>query len=106
MVWLTGTPAGRWLLRAGGVRISRDWKRAADPVDVVDRIAPAPLLIVHGKDDHFFDEEQAWLLYRGAAEPKRLLLASRFGHAEDGYTSAFAGQVANEVLGTMLEARR
>jgi pimeloyl-ACP methyl ester carboxylesterase len=103
MVWLTGSPAGRWLLRAGGVRVSTNWEGGPDPVDIVDRIAPIPLLIVHGKDDHFFDEEQAWLLYRHAREPKRMLLAARFGHAEDGYSNVFAEQVANEVLGTMLE---
>jgi pimeloyl-ACP methyl ester carboxylesterase len=102
MVWFTATPAGRWLLRAGGVRICPTWVRSEDPADFVGRIAPTPLLIVHGRDDHYFDEENAWLLYRRAREPKRLLLAGRFGHAEDGYTASLAEQVANEVLGTML----
>jgi len=63
----------------------------------VERISPVPLVIVHGRDDHYFDEEQAWLLYRRAREPKRLLLASRFGHAEDGYGAPFARQVAAAV---------
>ena len=100
-LWL----AGRWLLRAGGVRISRNWTRTEDPVDLVERIAPTPLLIVHGKDDHYFDEENAWSLYQWAKEPKRLLLASRFGHAEDGFTACFAEQVANEVFETMLQSQ-
>jgi pimeloyl-ACP methyl ester carboxylesterase len=93
-VWLTSTPSGRWLLRSSGVRVAREWGRFEPPLEVVDRISPIPLLLVHGRDDHFFDEEQAWALYRGAGEPKRLLLASRFGHAEDGFTPAFARQVA------------
>jgi hypothetical protein len=33
-------------------------------------------------------------------------LAGRFGHAEDGYSKVFAEQVANEMLETMLGARR
>ena len=61
---------------------------------VREGIGGVPLLLVHGRDDHFFDEEQAWLLYRRAGEPKRLMLASRFGHAEDGYTSAFARHIS------------
>ena len=65
-----------------------------DPVEVIGDIAPTPIVLVHGRDDHFFDEEQAWLLYRRANPPKRLLLASRFGHAEDGYTPAFAWQIS------------
>jgi pimeloyl-ACP methyl ester carboxylesterase len=104
MVWLTATPARRWFLRASGVRIAAHWERAEDPADLVERIAPTPLLIVHGRDDHYFDEENAWLLYRRAREPKRLLLASRFGHAEDGYSPAFAEQVGRHVLAAMLEA--
>jgi pimeloyl-ACP methyl ester carboxylesterase len=102
MVWLTATPTGRWLLRAGGVRISRTWIRSEDPADFVGQIAPTPLLIVHGRDDHYFDEENAWLLYRRAGEPKRLLLAGRFGHAEDGYTAGLAEQVAKEMLGAVV----
>ena len=94
LMWLTATNGGERLLRAWGTRITRDWQRIEDPADIVERISPIPLVIVHGRDDHFFDEEQAWLLYRRAKEPKRLLLASRFGHAEDGYTSAFADQLA------------
>jgi pimeloyl-ACP methyl ester carboxylesterase len=95
MVWLTATRRGERLLRAWGTRISRDWQRIDDPAEVVERISPIPLVIVHGRDDHYFDEENAWTLYRNAGEPKRLLLSSRFGHAEDGYTPGFARQVAS-----------
>jgi fermentation-respiration switch protein FrsA (DUF1100 family) len=97
MIWLTGSGMGRRLLRAWGTRVIRRWEGAEDPVDLVERIAPTPLVLVHGRDDHFFDEENAWLLYRRAGQPKRLLMAGRFGHAEDGYTPSFAAQVI-EVL--------
>ena len=99
--WLTGTRSGRRLLQTSGVRVSPRWRCAHAPADLVGRIAPTPIVIVHGRDDHFFDEEQAWLLYRRASEPKRLLLASRFGHAEDGFSPAFARRVAAAVLGSM-----
>ena len=71
------------------------WERSEEPAELVERISPTPLLLVHGRDDHYFDEEEAWLLYRRAGQPKSLLLADRFGHAEDGYTPAFARRVVS-----------
>jgi pimeloyl-ACP methyl ester carboxylesterase len=97
LTWLTATDRGRRLLRVWGTRTPIAWERIEDPVSLVDRIAPTPVVIVHGRDDHFFDEENAWMLYRRAKEPKRLLLSSRFGHAEDGFTSSFARRVATLV---------
>jgi len=94
---LIATRWGRQLLRGSGVRVSREFNRVEEPADLVGKIAPTPLVLVHGRDDHFFDEEQAWLLYRQAHSPKRLLLASRFGHAEDGYTAAFAGRISDAI---------
>ena len=92
---LTTTASGRAFLRAAGVRVTARPVRGEDPADLVGRIAPAPIAIVHGRDDHYFSEEQAWLLYRRANEPKRLVLASRFGHAEDGYDPAFARRLSD-----------
>jgi pimeloyl-ACP methyl ester carboxylesterase len=94
---LTETPSGRWVLRALGVRPARAWRRMESPAELVGAISPIPMVIVHGRDDHFFDEEQAWMLYREAGQPKRLLLGSRFGHAEDGYTPEFARLVTQAV---------
>jgi alpha-beta hydrolase superfamily lysophospholipase len=90
MQWITGTPRGRRFAGRLGVKLADYDGRPEMPEDLVDRIAPTPLLLVHGRDDHFFDEEEVWRLYRKAGEPKRLLLASRFGHAEDGLTPALA----------------
>lgn len=44
-----------------------------DPIDVVDRIAPTPLLIVHGTADTLIPFEHAQQLYDKAGEPKQLL---------------------------------
>jgi len=101
LAWLTATPFGRRLLQASGVRVVGAFQRVEDPADLVGRIAPIPLILVHGRDDHFFDEEEAWLLYRRAGAPKRLLLASRFGHAEDGYTPAFGRQIGDAILAVL-----
>jgi pimeloyl-ACP methyl ester carboxylesterase len=97
--WVGSSSRGRRIAELLGVRLSefRPWPES--PEAVVGRIAPTPLLLVHGRDDHFFDEEEAWRLYRAAGRPKRLLLASRFGHAEDGLTPAFA----QRLVGTLLE---
>jgi fermentation-respiration switch protein FrsA (DUF1100 family) len=100
MQWFTTTARGRRLVRAAGVRIARRWNDPEAPEDVVHKIAPIPALFVHGRDDHYFDEDEAWRLYRRAGEPKRLLLASRFGHAEDGFTPAFAERLGSILYGT------
>jgi alpha-beta hydrolase superfamily lysophospholipase len=96
--WLGSSERGRGWARRAGVRLGRLDRWPESPEDVVDRIAPTPLLLVHGRDDHLFDEEEVWRLYRRAGEPKRLLLASRFGHAEDGLTPAFADRLADRIL--------
>lgn len=95
--WLSATPSGRRVARAMGVRVSPSWEWPEDPEAIVDRVAPTPLIIVHGRDDHFFDVEEAWRLYRRAGEPKRLLLGAAFGHGEDGFTPSFAHMVARLV---------
>ena len=94
MQWFTTSPNGRRLSRAAGVRLTDEWNEPEAPEDVVEKIAPTPVIIVHGRDDHYFEDEEAWRLYRRAGQPKRLLLASRFGHGEDGFTPAFAERLA------------
>ena len=96
---LTTTPQGRQLCRLAGARLSTIWGAPESPEEIVAKIAPTPLLLVHGRDDAYFDEEEAWRLYRRAGQPKRLLLASRFGHAEDGFTPQFAQRLAAVVYG-------
>jgi pimeloyl-ACP methyl ester carboxylesterase len=103
MVWLTGTPRGRAILRMAGTRVSPNWSRTESPADLVAKVSPIPLVLVHGRDDRFFDEEQAWLLYRLAREPKRMLLFDRFGHAEDGYSLNLARELSR-VVGEMVPA--
>lgn len=95
---MTASRRGRRLARLFGVRLSETWSDPADPEALVGRIAPTPLILVHGRDDHFFEEDEVWRLYRRAGQPKRLMLARRFGHAEDGLNPALAGLLAPRIL--------
>lgn len=95
---MSSTRSGRRMMRALGFRLTDTWASPEDPERLVEKVAPTPLVIVHGRDDHFFDEENAWRLYSRAGEPKRLMLASRFGHAEDGFTPVFADLAARRLL--------
>jgi alpha-beta hydrolase superfamily lysophospholipase len=99
--WLGSTVAGRRLAQRLGVRLAPFEPWPDSPEDVVERIAPTPLILVHGRDDHFFDEEEVWRLYRAAREPKRVLLATRFGHAEDGLMPAFAARLGDRILASL-----
>lgn len=90
-VWTTGRAVVRGLLRT---RLARGWSFPEEPLLRVGRIAPAPLLLVHGVDDHFFGPDQAELLYVNAGEPKTLWLEpAGFGHAEDGLSPAFCARL-------------
>ena len=99
--WLASTPRGRRLAPKLGVRLAEHSAWTDSPEDLIERIAPTPVVIVHGRDDHFFDEEEAWRLYRRAGDPKRLMLAARFGHAEDGLTPGFAQRLAPRIIETL-----
>jgi len=84
--WVIERPVGRLVGRmALRTRISAaGWDPVpAPPHELVARIAPVPLLVVHGDADHYFPVEHAEHLYAAAGEPKELWLESGFGHAEN-----------------------
>ncbi len=87
--WAVETRVGRVLTRRVlGTRVSAEGWAAEDfpesPVEVVGRISPIPLLLVHGDRDHYFPVEHPEALYAAANEPKDLWLVEGFGHAENG----------------------
>jgi pimeloyl-ACP methyl ester carboxylesterase len=62
--------------------------QAFDPVEVVDRIAPRPLLLMHGVEDEIVPVASAHALYQRAGEPKELWLINGLKHCralEDAY---------------------
>jgi pimeloyl-ACP methyl ester carboxylesterase len=54
----------------------------AAPLDLVGRIAPLPLLLVHGDRDAYFPLEHPRALLEAAGEPTELWLEPGFAHAE------------------------
>lgn len=80
LIWKV--PGGRDALRfLTGVRMQA-WEDCESPLDVVHKIAPVPLLIVHGTDDDFFPPSEAEDLFEAAGEPKELWMIPAGGHAE------------------------
>ena len=56
--------------------------QAFDPVEVVDRIAPRPLLLMHGTEDDVVPVASAHALFARAGEPKELWLIEGLKHCK------------------------
>lgn len=73
------------VLRAGDPGdLARDYEmhvRAHDPVEAVVRIAPRPLLLVHGDRDEVVLPAVSRRLYDAAPGPKRLVIVRGAGHS-------------------------
>jgi len=54
--------------------------QAFDPVEVIDRIAPRPLLLMHGVEDEVIPIANAHALFARAGEPKELWLLDGLKH--------------------------
>jgi alpha-beta hydrolase superfamily lysophospholipase len=61
---------------------SADYLLRFSPERVVRRLAPRPLLIVHGEENRLHRPAEAQALYEAAAEPKRLEILPGCGHTE------------------------
>lgn len=83
--WLVMRPAGRVVGRYGlRTRIHhRDWDPVPlSPVRAAARIAPTPLLIVHGDRDGYFPLDHPRMLAEAAGDHGELWLEPGMGHAE------------------------
>ncbi len=104
MTWIFTSPFGRSMFRRlFGTRINLDWGNPDPPVRAIEKVH-APILLIHGEDDHFFSASDAQELYDHAPEPKKLRLVPHFGHAEDGFTEGFASDLADEIAGMVAHA--
>ncbi len=104
--WERGTPAMRLVHWAVETRLGRlstrllrrtrlcaGWDQLPEsPVELVDRIAPTPLLIVHGDADHYFPSRHAELL-AAAAPSAELWLEPGMGHAETATSERLVGRI-------------
>jgi pimeloyl-ACP methyl ester carboxylesterase len=68
------------------------------PDKAAARIAPVPLLVVHGDQDPYFPPDHAHQLYEAAGEPKELWIVPGFGHAETGMNAALLNRIGQWVL--------
>ncbi|WP_320785027.1 alpha/beta hydrolase [Streptomyces sp. CRN 30] len=83
--WLVLRPAGRLVGRYGlRTRIHhRDWDPVPlSPAEAVPRIAPRPLLVVHGDSDAYFPLDHPRMLAEAAGDHGELWLEPGMGHAE------------------------
>ena len=78
-------------------RISPDGWPSPDPLppaEAAARIAPVPVLIVHGDQDIYFPPDHGQQLYDAAKEPKELWMIEGFGHAERHTDVALVDRIA------------
>ncbi len=83
--WLVTRPEGRLVGRYGfGTRIHhQEWSPVPlSPVEAAARIAPTPLLVVHGDADGYFPLDHPRSLAEAAAGHAELWLEPGMGHAE------------------------
>ncbi|MFI0371859.1 alpha/beta hydrolase [Actinomadura sp. 1N219] len=83
--WAIERRAGRLAVRlARGTRVApKGWDPVPEaPYEVAGRIAPVPLLVVHGDADPFLPLDHGRQLYDAARDPRELWVEPAFGHAE------------------------
>ncbi len=73
-------PGRAWLRWAFGTRVGRRDVEIAQPIDLVERIAPTPLLLIHGAWDPLIPWREAAALFARAGEPKEIAIIPRGGH--------------------------
>ncbi|WP_248511194.1 alpha/beta hydrolase [Streptomyces sp. D2-8] len=100
--WLVTRPEGRIVGRYGfGTRIHhRDWDPVPlSPVEAVPRIAPTPLLIVHGEADGYFPVDHPRMLAAAAGDQGELWLEPEMGHAENAAGDELLARIGEWVAG-------
>jgi pimeloyl-ACP methyl ester carboxylesterase len=100
--WAVETRLGRLVARGAlRTRISSvGWDPQAlpeSPVEVVARISPTPLLIIHGDRDAYFPLDHPRALYEAAREPKELWLVEGYGHAETAATPELLDRIGGSL---------
>lgn len=83
---------------------SADFLMRFRPSSVVERIAPRPLLLIHGRENTLHSVDESHDLHAHAREPKRLVLLERSGHTEwmldDHPTFRFVVELVHEFIVT------
>jgi pimeloyl-ACP methyl ester carboxylesterase len=106
--WAVGGRPGRLLTRAlWRTRVSaRGWDPVPEPpLQAIARLAPIPVLIVHGDRDDYFPVEHARGLAGAARGPVELWVVDGFGHGEAAATPELLDRIG-QVLGELAAGRR
>lgn len=104
---LWDSPVARTGMRWGiGVRLVPPalWTHPGHPRDFVREVG-FPLLVVHGADDAYFPTDDARMLAETAPRGTLWLEPEGFGHAEDGFSSAFADRVTRAIAVALEQGR-
>ncbi|MCX4699753.1 alpha/beta fold hydrolase [Streptomyces sp. NBC_01352] len=99
--WLVTRPEGRLVGRYGlRTRIHhREWNPVPlSPVEAVPRIAPTPLLVVHGEQDGYFPVDHPRMLATAAGDHGELWLEPGMGHAEHAATDELLARIGDWAL--------
>jgi pimeloyl-ACP methyl ester carboxylesterase len=92
---LTGRVLRRTRIAASG------WQPVPEPPDAAAaRIAPTPLLVVHGDADGVLPVEHAYALFAAAGQPKQLWIEPGFGHAEAAATPDLLARIGGWLAAT------
>ena len=67
------------------LRIGNIFAKKKEPLDMIDKISPIPLLIIQGDKDPIIYKHHAEALYQKAKEPKKLVIMKNGLHAEELY---------------------
>jgi pimeloyl-ACP methyl ester carboxylesterase len=68
------------------------------PAEAAAKIAPTPLLIVHGDRDEYFPSDHAEQLFEAAHQPKELWIVPGLGHAESGVSAGLLDRIGRWAL--------
>ncbi|ANZ37374.1 hydrolase [Lentzea guizhouensis] len=100
--WLLEQPHGKLAARAIGVRLGDPWVQVPEsPLEVVSRVTPTPLLVVHGELDHYFGPEHAKSLHRASSGHAQLWLEPGMRHAESATTPDLVDRMAAWTAGNV-----
>ncbi|MDI6736748.1 MAG: alpha/beta fold hydrolase [bacterium] len=67
------------------VKIGNVFLSKQNPIDVIDKISPTPVLFLHGTEDWVIDPSHSQELYEKANQPKKLIIFENAAHSEQLY---------------------
>ena len=65
-----------------GIRPGNPFLKKIRPIDIVNKIAPTPILFIHGKDDWLIKPKHSEKLFEKSGQPKEIKIIKKAGHAE------------------------